>query len=120
MADEIRQKIKDGGEFEKLAQMYSEDSTQDSGGDWGWIDRKTLNENLTTAAFKLKAGEISPVISLSGNYYILMAEARKNGSLSPLSQVRSAIENKLIQNERQQQQEKWIATLRKKAYIKMY
>ena len=120
MADEIRQKIKDGGEFEKLAQMYSEDSTQDSGGDWGWIDRKTLNENLTSVAFKLKAGEVSPVISLSGNYYILMAEARKNGTLTPLSQSRTAIEQKLIQTQRQEQQQKWIDGLRKKAYIKMY
>jgi parvulin-like peptidyl-prolyl isomerase len=49
-----------------------------------------------------------------------MVEARKNGSLSPLSEVRGTIDNKLVQNERQQQQEKWIASLRKKAYIKMY
>jgi len=120
MADEICEKIKSGGDFEKLAQMYSEDSTQDSGGDWGWIDRKTLNENLTNAAFKLKAGGVSPVISLSGNYYILMAEARKNGTLKPLSESRSAIEQKMIQIERQEQQQKWIDGLRKKAYIKMY
>lgn len=120
MAGEIRAKIKAGGEFEKLAQMYSEDSTQDSGGDWGWIDRKTLNENLTREAFKLKAGEVSPVISLSGNYYILMVEARKNGALKPLAECRSAIEQKLIQQERQEQLQKWIDGLRKKAYIKMF
>ena len=102
MAEEIRSKIKAGGEFEKLAQMYSEDSTQDSGGDWGWIDRKTLNEKLTDAAFKLKKGEISPVISLSGNYYILMAEDRKNGVLKPLAESRTAIEEKLVQEQRQQ------------------
>ena len=120
MAEEIRAKIKAGGDFEKLAQMYSEDSTQDSGGDWGWIDRKTLNENLTGAAFKLKAGEVSPVLNLSGNYYILMVEARKNGTLKPLSEARAAIEQKLVQQEQQEQLKKWIDGLRKKAYIKMY
>jgi len=120
MAAEIREKIKSGGDFEKLAQMYSEDSTQDSGGDWGWIDRKTLNENLTSAAFKLKAGEVSTVINQSGNYYILKVEQRKNGALKPLSEVRTAIENKLIQDERQRQQERWISTLRKKAFIKTF
>src|SRR5207248_2498781 len=44
MAEEIRQKINAGADFDKMAQMYSEDSTQENGGDWGWIDRKTLNE----------------------------------------------------------------------------
>ena len=119
-ADDIRAQLKSGSKFESLAQMYSEDSTQDSGGDWGWIDRKTLNENLTTAAFKLKKGEVSPVINQNGNYYILMVEDRKNGILKPLSEVRGVIEQKLIQIQRQELQQKWINGLRKKAYIKMF
>src|SRR6185312_11489921 len=45
--EEIRQKILDGAEFGDLARMYSDDSTQENYGDWGWIDRKKLNESLT-------------------------------------------------------------------------
>ena len=37
LAEEIRGKIEAGGDFAKLAQMYSQDSTQESGGDWGWV-----------------------------------------------------------------------------------
>ncbi len=40
MAEELRQKVLGGADFDKLAQMYSEDSTQDTGGDWGWIDQR--------------------------------------------------------------------------------
>ena len=119
-ADEIRAQLKSGSKFESLAQMYSEDSTQDSGGDWGWIDRKTLNANLTAAAFKLKTGEVSPVINQSGNYYILKVEERKDGTLKPLAEVRHTIEEKLLQTQRQEQQQKWTQGLRKKAYIKMF
>ena len=119
-AEEIRTQIKEGSRFESLAQMYSEDSTQDSGGDWGWIDRKTLNENLTSTAFKLKVGEVSPVINQNGNYYILMVEDRKNGALKPLTEIRSAIEQKLIQVQRQELQQKWINGLRSKAYVKLF
>ena len=79
MIDEIRQKIVDGAEFGDLARMYSEDSSQENYGDWGWIDRKKLNESLTKIAFALKPGEISQVIELGGSYYLLYCEAKKAG-----------------------------------------
>jgi peptidyl-prolyl cis-trans isomerase SurA len=120
MAEEIRAKIVGGAEFEKLAQMYSEDSTQEAGGDWGWIDRKTLNDSLTKVAFNLKPGAVSPVIELAGSYYLLYVEAKKNGAVKPISQVRDDIEKKLLQTERQRLQQKWIDGLRQKAYVKTF
>jgi len=120
MAEEIRTKIKGGAEFDKLAQMYSEDSSQDSGGDWGWVDRHTLNEELSNAAFALKAGQVSNVIEVGNNYYLLFVEARKNASVKPLAEVRTEIEKKLLQEERTKAQQKWIEGLRKKAFIKTF
>jgi peptidyl-prolyl cis-trans isomerase SurA len=119
MLQEIREKVIGGAEFEKMAQLYSEDSTQDSGGDWGWIDQKTLNESLTKVAFSLKPGEASKVVELGENYYLLFVEAKKNATVKPLAEVRDEIEKKLIQTERQKAQQKWIEGLRKTAYIKV-
>jgi peptidyl-prolyl cis-trans isomerase SurA len=119
-AEEIRQKLAGGAEFERMAQMYSEDeSTSDTGGDWGWIERNTLNEKLTQAAFALKAGGISPVIHIGDSFYILYVEARKNSSVKPLGEVREEIERNLMQQERMKVQQRWIDTLRQKAYIKI-
>lgn len=119
-ADEIRQKLVGGAEFARMAQMYSEDeSTSDTGGDWGWIERNTLNEELTKAAFALKAGGISPVIRIGDSYYILFVEARKNASVKPLSEVRDEIERNLMQQERMKIQQRWIDSLRQKAFIKI-
>jgi PPIC-type PPIASE domain. len=42
MAEEVLSKLVNGAEFDRMAQIYSEDSTRDLGGDWGWIDRGTL------------------------------------------------------------------------------
>ena len=85
MIEEIREKIVGGAEFGDLAQMYSEDSTQDARGDWGWIDRRTLNdEPRRKAAFALKPGEVSQVIELGGSYYLLFAEAKEAGETKPL------------------------------------
>lgn len=117
MAEELRQKALGGADFDKLAQMYSEDSTQDAGGDWGWIDRRTLNDSLTKIAFSLKPGEVSQVVELEGSYYLLYVEAKKNATTKSLAQVHDDIENKLVEEQRQKAQEKWLAGLRAKAYI---
>jgi peptidyl-prolyl cis-trans isomerase SurA len=120
VADEIRQKLVEGADFDRMAQMYSEDaSTQESGGDWGWIERNTLNPELSQVAFSLKAGEVSRVLSLQGSYYILMVEARKNAQVKPMDDVRDEIEQNLMQEERGKAQDRWIDTLREKAYIKI-
>lgn len=120
MIEEIRQKIVEGAEFGDLARMYSEDSSQEQYGDWGWIDRKKLNESLTKIAFSLKPGEMSQVVELGGSYYLLYCEAKKAATVKPLKDVHDEIEKALLQTERQQQQQDWLAKLRRKAYIKMY
>ncbi|GAT33933.1 peptidyl-prolyl cis-trans isomerase SurA [Terrimicrobium sacchariphilum] len=120
IAKEIRDKIAGGAEFDRMAQMYSEDpNTQEVGGDWGWIERGTLNEQLTSVAFSLRPGEVSPVVQIGGTYYILMIEAKKNAAVKPISDVRDEIERNLIQQERMKSQERWLDTLRQKAYIKI-
>ena len=119
-ADEIRQKLVAGAEFPRMAEMYSEDEgTRDSGGDWGWIERNTLNEQLSSVAFALRPGQVSPVVKIGDSYYILLVEAKKNASVKPMSDVRDEIEKNLIQQERMKVQQRWIDTLRAKAYIKI-
>lgn len=120
MIKEIRDKIVEGAEFQDLARMYSEDSTQDQGGDWGWINRRTLNESLAKIAFNQKVGQISPIIELGNSYYLLLVEAKKNGVVKPYAQVHDEIQARLIQEERQKKGEEWIARLRKKAYVKTF
>ena len=121
MADEIRAKLITGADFDKMAQMYSEDSTRDLGGDWGWIDDKTLSPELSQVAFSLKPGEISKVVDIGGNHYILKVEARQGGEVKPLTkEVRAEIEGRLRQQQAQLLQEHWLASLRSKAYIKTF
>jgi len=120
LAEEVLGKLASGAEFEQIAQMYSEDSTKDSGGDWGWIERKTLAEPLEKFAFNMPVGRISNIFDYAGNYYILKVEDKHGGSTKSLTEVRSDIEKKLVQEEAQQIQDRWIASLREKAYIKTF
>ena len=121
MMQEIREKIVGGAAFEDLARMYDEGSgDQANRGDWGWIGRHTLNETLTKEAFKLKPGQVSQIIDIDGNYYLLYCEARKAEVSRPLGEVRDEIEKKLIQDDRQKLQREWLDKLRSKAYIHIY
>ena len=120
MAEEILGKLAAGAPFDRMAQMYSEDSTRDVGGDWGWIERKTLAATLEKVAFGLPAGKISNIVEVGPNYYILKVEEKRGGDTPSLAKLRPEIEKRLIQEESQRQQELWLAGLRQKAYIRTF
>ena len=120
IAEEILGKLADGAPFDRMAQMYSEDASRDAGGDWGWIERKTLAPELEKVAFNLPAGRVSHVIELGTNFYILKVEEKRGGDTPSFAKLRPEIEKKLIQEEEQRQQEIWLAGLREKAYIRTF
>ena len=120
LAEEVLGRLASGAEFDRTAQVYSEDSTRDNGGDWGWIERNTLAAPLEKFAFNMPVGRISNIIEYAGNYYILKVEDKRGGTTRSLAEARSDIEKKLLQVEAQGIQERWIAGLRAKAYIKTF
>ena len=120
LAEEVLGKLASGAEFDRTAQVYSEDSTRDNGGDWGWIERNTLAAPLEKFAFNMPVGRISNIIDYAGNYYIIKVEDRRGGTTRSLAEARDDIEKRLLQEEAQGIQERWIAGLRAKAYIKTF
>jgi peptidyl-prolyl cis-trans isomerase SurA len=120
MAEEIRDKVKGGADFATMAKTYSMDGTAESGGDWGLIDRKTLNQQLTDVAFALLPGQTSQVVQIGDSFYILYCESKKESGVIPLPEVRAGIERKLEQAMRQKATQRWLDSLREKAFIKIY
>src|SRR6266480_441701 len=120
LAEEVLGKLAGGAEFDRTAQVYSEDSTRDNGGDWGWIERNTLAAPLEKFAFNMPVGRISNIIDYAGNYYILKVEDKHGGTTKSLAEMRSDIEKRLLEEEAHGIQERWIAGLRAKAYIKTF
>ena len=120
MADEIVSKLANGAEFDRMAQIYSEDSSRELGGDWGWIERKTLAGPLEKVAFNLGRGKVSKILEFNGNYYILKIEDKRGGMTRSLTDARPDIEKKLLQQQAQDIQERWLASLRSKAFIRTF
>ena len=86
MIRDIRGKLAKGADFADLARIYSEDSSQDKGGDWGWVKRGDLNAEMEQLVFKLPTGKVSVVIELNGAYYIMLVEQRKSGITKQIHQ----------------------------------
>lgn len=121
LAAEIRQKVAGGADFGALAQLYSQThNSPEEKGDWGWVTRADINDELGKVAFSIKPGVVSNIVDSEGSYWLLYVEAKKPGSARALKDVRDDIQKKLLQVEQQEQQEKWLAGLRQKAYIKTF
>jgi peptidyl-prolyl cis-trans isomerase SurA len=76
--DAIRLRVKSGEDFGFLAKTYSEDpGSASEGGDLGFFDRTMMAKEFTAWAFKLKAGEVSPVFETEFGYHILQVLERR-------------------------------------------
>ncbi|MCC7518412.1 MAG: peptidyl-prolyl cis-trans isomerase [Verrucomicrobiae bacterium] len=120
LAQEILLKLSTGSDFASLAAVYSEGSEKSRGGDLGFIGRSELDKELQDAAFSLKPGQISKVIETKDNLYILMVEEKISAKVTSLEEARDTIEGLLVRQERERLQKRWIASLKRKAYIRTY
>lgn len=76
--DAIRLRVKSGEDFGFLAKTYSEDpGSAPEGGDLGFFSRGDMAKEFTAFAFKLKAGEISPVFETEFGFHILQVIERR-------------------------------------------
>ncbi|RVU01249.1 peptidylprolyl isomerase [Mucilaginibacter limnophilus] len=77
-AEELHSRVKKGEDFAALARLYSQDpGSAPEGGDLGFADRNTFVKEFSAYAFKLKAGEISPVFETDFGFHFLQVIERR-------------------------------------------
>ena len=72
----ILKTIKNDG-FNKAVLTYSSSNTASSGGNLGWIQEETLNENLKNIFLNMKEGEITKPITVPSGFLVLKIEKIK-------------------------------------------
>jgi parvulin-like peptidyl-prolyl isomerase len=117
MADEIVGELQKGASFDQLASVYSQDKHQ-QGTDW--IERSVLRPELADAVETLKPGQTSGVIETDDNCYILRLEDERPAHVKPLNDVRGTIETTLRAQQQKEIQQRWIESLKKKAFIRFF
>jgi len=117
-AEEVLQMIKNGQNFEKLAQKYSEDeNTKQKGGDLGYFRKGEMVKEFEDAAFSLGIGEISGIVKTSYGFHIIKVTDRKQLTLNDVKdEIKSTIETQKKQEYFQSLVEKW----KKEAKIKKF
>ena len=119
-ANEIIAKLEKGARFSDLAREYGQDAVSLKGGDWGWIERKDIRSELSEVAFSLEPGQYSQAIQLDNAIFILYAEAVRKEMIQPISQVRNRIERELTAQIINENQAKWLQSLRDRAFVRYY
>src|SRR5438093_8413668 len=100
LAEEVRQKIKDGAAFSQMASVYSQGSQRSQGGDWGWVEKSVLRKELADVAFALKTGDLSEVIDTTEACYLMLVEEKRPSHIKTLGEVRAEIEHNMLGEER--------------------
>lgn len=117
---EILQQIERGASFGDLATAYSQGSQSRQRGDWGWVDRSVLREDLAEVAFTLKAGEVSGVIETDEACYIMRVEEVKAADYKPLREVQDEIERTLQAEARNERKARWVKQLKNKTFTRIF
>lgn len=120
LAHEILSQIKGGATFQEMATIYSQGSQQHQSGDWGWVERSVLRQELAATAFSLKVGEVSGVVETPESDYLILVEDKKPAHVKPLTEIRSDIEKLLRAQEQSRLQKDWIDGLKKKTFIRYF
>jgi len=69
---DIEQQLKNGADFAELAAKYSDDKESGKkGGDIGFIERGKTVKEFENVAFKMKKGEISPIVKSRFGFHII-------------------------------------------------
>lgn len=118
--EQVYKDLAEGETFAEVAMKYSQDSRRDRGGDWGWIQRPDLKDELSAVAFSLDKGDFSDPVPLGEQIFILFAEDKREEGIQPINEVRDRIEEILASQLARQAQQQWIERLRREAYIRYY
>ena len=78
IADEVIQKLNEGGNFADLAKEYSKDTmNSQSGGDLGYFGKGEMLAEFENEAFSLGINEISEPVKTNYGYHIIKVEDKK-------------------------------------------
>jgi peptidyl-prolyl cis-trans isomerase C len=118
-AESVLKQARAGADFAQLAKKYSADGSAQEGGDLNFFTRGQMVPAFDQAAFALKPGEISDIVTTQFGYHIIKVTERRPASTVPFEQVSARIKEYLTEQQKQQKVDTFIESLKQKAKIEV-
>lgn len=121
-AEAVLQRLNKGEDFAKLAAEVSEDqNSAQKGGELAPITPgKTNSDDFEKAAFALKPGEVSGVVSTSYGYHIIRLDERQEKRTAPFSEARDYIYSLLKSEAEQKKIQEFVEQAVKDSAMEIY
>jgi parvulin-like peptidyl-prolyl isomerase len=117
--EKLRAEVAAGADFSALIKSRSEDnSTRNSGGEY-WFPRGQMPKEFEAAAFALRPGELSPIVTTDFGFHLLRGLPSKPASQIPFDSVRDDIRKLLIKKELELRIPEYAARLKREANVQL-
>ena len=113
----VKDRLKNGEDFAKVAKEVSEGPSSKSGGDLGFITRGQMVKPFEDAVFALQPGEISDIITTQFGYHVIKVFERKPEKTISFEEVKSRLVNQMKQKKAQKEIMAYIQQLKENAKI---
>ncbi|OGS07257.1 MAG: hypothetical protein A2270_02955 [Elusimicrobia bacterium RIFOXYA12_FULL_51_18] len=120
-AEDARKELETGGDFETLADKYSDDKeSAKKGGDLGYVVKGMLPEEIDKQAFALGLGEVSKPIATQFGYHLIRVDEKRIATKLKYYQVKDDLEQLLTQANFGKELTSYLQELRKTAKIENF
>jgi peptidyl-prolyl cis-trans isomerase C len=117
--DRILKRARSGEDFAALAKQNSQDGSAQQGGDLGYFERGEMVPAFSEAAFSLKPGELSGVVTTQFGYHIIKTTDKKPAATVPYEQVSRQIVEYLSSQKKQERAAQFVDEAKKRARIEV-
>lgn len=116
-AEKARARVMAGEDISRVAAEVSDAPSKANGGLIGPIGPQELAPVFQQTIDKLKVGEVSPVVRGPRGYHVLKLESATETNVLPFEQARDQISEKIFEDKRSDEFEKYMRKLRAEAII---
>ena len=113
----IRERIVAGGDFAEEAKKNSDCPSGAEGGSLGWFGRGMMVPEFDKAAFEMKKGEVSDIVTTQFGYHIIYKADEKGGEAKTLVDVHDQVKDLLRHEARGRAIDNFVAELKANAKI---
>lgn len=118
-ANQVKERLKRGEDFARLAQEISLGPEGKQGGDLGFFGKGEMPKEFEDVVFSLPTGRLSQVVKTPYGYHIFRVEEKREAKDLKFSEVKDQIINKLKREKSDAEFQTWMMELKRGAKIEV-